>query len=92
MSATTEADIQSLITEMKNLRADVERIGGLLKEAARHGATDATEAVRETAQMGWDETKVRAQTVLDQMEQRPVQSALTIFGIGVLLGLMVGRR
>ena len=92
MSEATDADIQALIAEMKNLRADVERIGGILKDTARHGATDAKEAVRETAEKGWNEAKVRAQTIMEEMEQRPVQSALTIFGVGVLLGLLVGRR
>ena len=92
MNEATESDIQALIAEMKKLRTDVERIGGLLKDTAVHGAADATEAVRETAAKGWNETKARAQTIMEEMEQRPVQSALTIFGVGVLLGLLVGRR
>jgi ElaB/YqjD/DUF883 family membrane-anchored ribosome-binding protein len=29
---------------------------------------------------------------MEEMEERPVQSALVIFGVGVLLGLLVGRR
>jgi ElaB/YqjD/DUF883 family membrane-anchored ribosome-binding protein len=92
MSATTQADIEALIAEMKNLRADVERIGGLLKNTAIHGAADAKEAVRETAEKGWNEAKTRAQSLLGEMEQRPIQSALTIFGVGIVLGLLVGRR
>jgi ElaB/YqjD/DUF883 family membrane-anchored ribosome-binding protein len=92
MSSATEADLQALIAEMKNLRADVERIGGLLKDTARHGTEDVTDAVRERAEAGWDEAKSKARTILEEMEQRPVQSALTIFGIGMLLGLMVARK
>jgi ElaB/YqjD/DUF883 family membrane-anchored ribosome-binding protein len=92
MNTATEADIQALIAEMKNLRADVERIGGLLKHTARHGAEDATAKVRETAEQGWSEAKTRAKTLMEEMEHRPMQSALTIFGVGILLGLLVSRR
>jgi ElaB/YqjD/DUF883 family membrane-anchored ribosome-binding protein len=92
MSEATDADIQALIAEMKNLRADVERISSVLKDTARHGAEDATDAVRETAEAGWNEAKSKAQNIMEEMEHRPVQSALTIFGIGVMLGLLVGRR
>ena len=92
MNSATETDIQALIAEMKNLRADVERIGSILKDTARHGTEDVTEAVRERAEAGWDEAKSKARSILEEMEQRPVQSALTVFGIGMLLGLIVGRR
>ncbi len=92
MNTTTQADIEALIAEMKNLRADVERIGGLLKDTARHGAAGAKEAVRDTAEMGWREAKEQVQSLIGEMEQRPMQSALTVFGVGILLGLLVGRR
>ncbi len=92
MTSATEADIQALIAEMKNLRADVERIGGLLKDTARHGTEEATAKVKETAEHRWSEAKTRAKGLMEEMEQKPLQSALTIFGVGVLLGLLVGRR
>ena len=92
MSQATDADIQALIAEMKNLRSDFARIGDILKDTARHGAQEATDTVRETAEQGWHEAKSKAQSILEELEQHPLQSALTIFGIGMLLGLMVGRR
>ena len=92
MSESTEADVEALIAEMKNLRSDFARIADILKDAARHGARDASDTVREKAEQGWYEAKTRAQNLVEEMEQRPVQSALTIFGIGVLLGLIVGRK
>jgi ElaB/YqjD/DUF883 family membrane-anchored ribosome-binding protein len=92
MSETTEADIQALIAEMKTLRADFARIGEILKDTARHGAQDASETVRETAEQGWHDAKSTAQNLFEEMEQRPLQSALTIFGVGVLLGILFGRR
>ena len=50
------------------------------------------ERLRETAERGWDEARTRAAGLMEEMEERPVQSALVIFGVGVLLGLLVGRR
>jgi ElaB/YqjD/DUF883 family membrane-anchored ribosome-binding protein len=92
MSQTSQTDIEALAAEMKTLRADFARIGELLKDAAKNRTAEAADAIRERAERHWDDAKDTAQTVLKEMEQRPVQSALAIFGIGVLLGLLVGRR
>jgi len=92
MSEATEADIQALLAELKVLRADFNRIADILKDTARHGSAEAAERVRETAERGWSEAKSRAEGLIEEMEERPVQSALVIFGVGVLLGLLVGRR
>jgi len=62
------------------------------QEAAKNRSAEAADAIRERAERHWNDAKDTAQTVFKEMEQRPVQSALAIFGIGVLLGLIVGRR
>jgi ElaB/YqjD/DUF883 family membrane-anchored ribosome-binding protein len=92
MSQATDADIQALIAELKVLRADFAKITELVKETARHGSEEAAERIRETAERGWSEARTRAEGLMEEMEERPVQSALVIFGVGVLLGLLVGRR
>lgn len=92
MNQTTETDIEALKAEMKKLRDDFAKIAELLKATARHGSADAAEMIREKAEQHWSEAKNTAQNVFKEMEDRPVQSALTIFGIGVVLGLLVGRR
>jgi ElaB/YqjD/DUF883 family membrane-anchored ribosome-binding protein len=92
MSNATEADIQALIAELKVLRADFAKITEIVKDTARHGSEEAAERIRESAERGWDEARTRAAGLMEEMEERPVQSALVIFGVGVLLGLLVGRR
>ena len=92
MSQTTEADIEALKGEMKKLRDDFAKIAELLKSTARHGGADAADMIRDKAERHWNDAKDTAQNVFKEMEERPVQSALTIFGIGVVLGLLVGRR
>ena len=92
MSQTTEADIQALLAELKVLRADFNKIADILKDTARHGSEEAAEHIRETAERGWSQAKSRAEGLIEEMEERPVQSAMVIFGVGVILGLLVGRR
>ena len=92
MSNATEADIQALIAELKVLRADFAKVTEILRDTARHGSEEAAERLRETAERGWSEARTRAADLMEEMEERPVQSALVIFGVGVLLGLLVGRR
>ena len=92
MSQTTEADIEALVAEMKTLRSDFSRIGEILKDAARHGSADAADKIREHAERGWTSARTSAQTLIDEMEERPVHTALAVFVVGLLLGLMVGRR
>ncbi len=92
MSDATDADVQALMAELKVLRADFTKITEILKDTARHGGAEAAERIRETAERGWFEAKTRAKGLIDEIEERPVQSAMVIFGIGIVLGLLVGRR
>jgi ElaB/YqjD/DUF883 family membrane-anchored ribosome-binding protein len=92
MSNATDADIQALIAELKVLRADFAKITEIVKDTARHGSAEAAERIREHAERGWDHARTHAAGLMEEMEERPVQSALVIFGVGVLLGLLVGRR
>ena len=92
MSANTEADIDALKAEMRKLRDDFGKIGELLKATAKHGSADAADAIRERAERHWNDAKNTAQTVFKEMESRPVQSAITIFVVGIILGLLFGRR
>jgi hypothetical protein len=92
MSDGTDANVQALQAELKVLRADFARIAELLKDTARQGSADAAERIRETAERGWSEAQKTAQSLIKEMEDRPVGSALAIFGVGVLLGMLIARR
>ncbi len=92
MSQATEADIQALLAELKVLRADFAKITEIIKDTARHSGAEAAERLRESAERGWSEARTRAEGLIEEMEERPVQSALVVFGVGILLGLLVGRR
>ena len=45
-----------------------------------------------TAERGWSEAKSTAQTVIEEMEDRPLGTAMIVFVAGMLFGVLVGGR
>lgn len=91
MSAT-ESDVQALSGELKHLRAEFARLGQLLESTARNAGNEAAQAARATGERAWNEVKKGADDLASRIESRPVTAAATAFGIGVVLGLLFGRR
>jgi ElaB/YqjD/DUF883 family membrane-anchored ribosome-binding protein len=91
-SSSNDDDIQSLRAELKNLRDDFAKIGDILKDVARSRGAEAADRLRSTAERGWDEARSRAQSVLEEMEERPLGTAMVVFVAGMLFGLMLGGR
>ena len=91
MSAT-ESDVRALSDELKQLREEFTRIARLLESAARNAGTEAAQAARQTGERAWTEMRRGADELTSRIEARPVTSAATAFGIGVILGLLFGAR
>jgi ElaB/YqjD/DUF883 family membrane-anchored ribosome-binding protein len=91
MSAT-ESDVQALSDELKQLRAEFTKLGQLLESAARNASSEAAQAARATGERAWSEVKKGADDLTQRIEARPVTSAATAFGIGIVLGLLFGGR
>jgi ElaB/YqjD/DUF883 family membrane-anchored ribosome-binding protein len=93
MDKPIEADVQALAEEVKQLRAQIDKIVGILGQTARHGGDEAFRQAREAGERAWGDAKSTADDVIHRIEAKPVQSALAAFGIGLLLGLIfAGRR
>jgi hypothetical protein len=92
MSASTDTDVEALRAELKNLRADFSRITEILKDSAKSRGAEAADRIRQTAERGWTEAKSTAQTVLEEMEERPLGTAMVVFIGGMLFGLLLGGR
>jgi len=93
MSTPTENDIAALAAEMKQLRGDFIKIAELLQTTARHAGDDAMARARATGEQAWNEAKAKTGDFIQLIENRPVASTATAFGIGMLIGmLMHGRR
>jgi ElaB/YqjD/DUF883 family membrane-anchored ribosome-binding protein len=89
----TNTDIAALQTEIKQLRADVAKIVGTMREIASNTVAGAGQQVQDSSEKVWTEVKRQAGNVGAEIENRPVASALTAFGAGILLGLLLnGRR
>jgi ElaB/YqjD/DUF883 family membrane-anchored ribosome-binding protein len=92
MDKPIEADVQALAEEVKQLRAQIDKIVGLLGQTARHGGDEAYRQARDAGGRAWGEAKTYADDITHRIEAKPVQSALAAFGIGMILGLIFGRR
>jgi ElaB/YqjD/DUF883 family membrane-anchored ribosome-binding protein len=68
------------------------KLGQLLESAARNAGSEAAQAARATGERAWSEVKKSADDLTQRIEARPVTSAATAFGIGVVLGLLFGAR
>jgi len=88
----SDADLQSLRAEFKNLRDDFAKIGDILKDVARNRGAEAADRIRSTAEKGWSEARSTAQNVLEEMEERPLGTAMIVFAAGMLFGLLLGSR
>ncbi len=92
MSAT-EADLKALRAELAQMRKDFARIAETLERTARHGGEEILSHVRESADDLREEAAKAARGVREEFEHKPISSLLTIFAIGVVLGLLFsGRR
>ncbi|HEY3638985.1 MAG TPA: hypothetical protein VGK90_12625 [Rhizomicrobium sp.] len=91
MSAT-ESEVQALSDELKQLRSEFVRLGQLLESTARTAGTEAAQAARATGEKAWGEVRRSADELAGRIEGRPITSAAVAFGIGVILGLLFGRR
>jgi len=92
MTTETSRDTEALIAELKQLRADFAKLGELLQATARHASEDAMQRARASGEKAWSEAKTGAEDVIQKIEQNPLSAAGIAFGVGMLLGLLFGRR
>ena len=76
MNKTLESDVEALAAEVKELRSAIDKIVNLLGQTARDGGDEAYRAARETGERYWQDAKTRADDIVQQIEEKPVQSTL----------------
>ena len=87
-----DTDIQALQADLKQLRADFASLTETLRDLVRNTGADAAAKARETGEKVWSEAKRHVDTVSQGIEEKPLTSAVTAFGIGMVLGLLFSRR
>ena len=68
------------------------RMAGTMSEIAGDDAGGAAQQAEASTDKVWTEVKRQADSVSREIEQRPVAAALTAFGAGALLGLLLNRH
>jgi ElaB/YqjD/DUF883 family membrane-anchored ribosome-binding protein len=92
MTTTADVDVKKLQAEIANLREDMARLVDTLGGAARANGANAFANAKARAGDFQDDLKDKIESLTRQIEEKPVASSLTAFFIGVLLGMIFGRR
>lgn len=90
--ADTESNVEALAGEFKQLRSEFARIAQLLEQTARSAGAEAANRARAAGDYVWAETQSTADDVAERIKEQPLASAGIAFGVGILLGLIFGRR
>lgn len=96
-------EMEALRADLAKLREDFGGVADALKEAGhkkadgvREGLADLLHSVREELRsvldQGKDKGKKSVEAVENQIEQRPLTSLLTAFGVGFVLAKLLDRR
>jgi len=90
--ADTETNVDALASEFKQLRSEFVRIAQLLEQTARAAGAEAASRAKAAGEYAWSEAQSGADHVAEKIKEQPLASAGIAFGVGVLLGLIFGRR
>lgn len=92
MATNTEQDISQLKDDMTKLKADLASIASTLKQEAGERARHGYDRVREAGNHAADYARSGAHAVEHQIEERPLVSVLSAFGIGFVIGKLLDRH
>ena len=91
LSTTKDDTVQSLRNSAQNIKDDARDTAREAKGELRDTANKVGRSVRGFLDSTSDEFSHAADTVKNQIHEKPVQSALVTLGIGFVLGLMFRR-
>jgi ElaB/YqjD/DUF883 family membrane-anchored ribosome-binding protein len=92
MALSVQPDLSTLQADIAQLRADFAKITTDMREFASNGVAKAGGQAQVSAEKMWGEVKRQAQTVGQEIEERPFASALAAFSTGLMLGMLLNAR
>jgi ElaB/YqjD/DUF883 family membrane-anchored ribosome-binding protein len=92
MAASKETDLATLQADIQQLRADFAKMTTDMRNMASTGYTQASDKAQESAEKIWDEVRRQAQSMTQEIEERPFASALVSFATGLVLGMLLNAR
>lgn len=87
-----EADYEALRKELDQLRADIAALTDTLKDVASDRANAAYDKVRRSTQRAQEQATQAMDSVGHEIGERPFTSVLGAFFLGILIGMLSGRR
>ncbi len=92
MSSATERDFDAVLAELNKLREDMSKLSEVVQKTVRSAGDDALNQAKAAGQRAWSHAESHAEDIIEQIEAKPLQSALIAFAIGALLGFLFGGR
>ena len=85
-------DVKKLTDDVGELKAGFSRIAETLSDLVRQRSQEAKARLEATAEDTWAEAKTQFEGVKQKIHEDPVTAVVAAFGIGLLLGVLFGRR
>jgi ElaB/YqjD/DUF883 family membrane-anchored ribosome-binding protein len=92
MSPEVDTDIRQLRAELVQLRKDLGTLTTTLEKTAQDGTAEAKERIHRTVDSLRAEASGAAERVSHEIEENPITGALAAFGVGIMIGLLLGPR
>jgi ElaB/YqjD/DUF883 family membrane-anchored ribosome-binding protein len=89
---TEVEDISALREEIERQRRELDSLVDRFKEGAGELGAEAYERMRDTTSKARERTKDTVQVVGHKIEERPFTSLIITFVVGLVLGVLFGRR
>ena len=89
MATDTAHDLQA---ELRQLRADIAKISETVADLARQGASGAADRAKASLDAAVSHAKSHVNDLAETIQEKPLSSAVTAFGIGVILGMLFAAR
>jgi len=87
-----DEDVKKLSDDVGELKAGFSRIAETLADLVRQRGQEAAARFEATAEDTWADAKHKFEGVKQKIHEEPVTAVVAAFGIGLLLGLLFGRR
>lgn len=89
---SAEAHLKGVAEEIKQLREDIARMGGIVEDLVRRRANEAVDEVTRRAERAWEDAGRLTEDAQHAMEKNPVATIGGAFGLGLLMGILFARR
>ncbi len=92
MAEQIDADIAALRGDLGKMRSDFAELSETLQRLTRHGVSETFDKVMKSAESNREKIEKAGQSLIEEIEERPVAAAVIAFIAGMVLAALIGRR